>query len=61
MTNYIYQQTIIQWRIPIQDNGELGHPEILKKFTSEFGGSQQKHKKRAPKKLTTEIQGEVTL
>lgn len=42
---YIYQQTIIQWRIPVAEDGKLGQPEIMKKFTSEWGGSQRQHKK----------------
>lgn len=60
---YIYQQTIVQWRIPIEPDGKLGNPEIVKKFTSEWGGSQGKHKKRPKtiKRLTSTNAGEVTL
>lgn len=62
MVKFVYQQTIIQWRIPIKEDGSLGNPEIMKKFTSEWGGSQNNHKKkRVIKKLQSEELGEVLL
>lgn len=64
---FIYMQTIIQTRIPIKEDGKLGNPEIIKKFTSEMHGSKAKYaaKKKAkpePKKqvqLGTEFTEEV--
>ena len=47
MTEYLYFQTIVQFRIPVDG----GSPEVLKKFTTEMKG---KHPKKKPKiDLTT--------
>jgi len=52
MTEYIYQQTILQYRIPLLDNGKLGNPEIIKKFTTDIkGAGQYKKKKKIQKTL----------
>jgi hypothetical protein len=60
MTKYIYQQTILQYRIPIKEDGKLGHPEIVKKFTTDIkGASQYKKKKKKVKELTTDSIEEV--
>ncbi len=50
---YIYQQTIIQWRIPLI-NGKLGDPEIIKKFTTNYGEKKIGYTKKTPPK-TKEI------
>ena len=55
MVEYIYQQTILQYRIPILPNGKLGNPEIIKKFTTDIkGASQYKKKKKVSIPLKTE-------
>jgi hypothetical protein len=41
MVEFIYQQVILQFRIPIGEDGKLGHPEIVKKFTSDIKGAQE--------------------
>ena len=58
MTEYIYQQTIVQWRIPILENGNLGHPEIVKKFTGEIKGSQEKYVRKKDQVVQKEIRNE---
>ena len=60
---FIHQQTIVQWRIPVNDDGTLGNPEIVKKFTSEWNGAQGKHKKKiaAPKESVVGTVGEEYL
>lgn len=60
MTEFIYQQTIVQWRIPILENGKLGTPEFLKKYTTEFNTPQGtfKSKKGPNKKVLVEEAGE---
>jgi len=57
--DYIYQQTVVQWRTPILENGKLGNPEVVKKFTTEFKGSQGKHKVESKAKKQAEKKKEV--
>lgn len=59
MTNFLSFQTIIQFRIPLNDDGTTGNPEILRKFTTEFNG---KHpRKKVVKKLESVKAEEVYL
>ena len=37
--NYIHFQTIVQFRVPIDANGNAGMPEITKKFTTVYKDS----------------------
>lgn len=46
---FIYQQTIVQWRIPIQPDGKLGKPQLVGAFSPLYNGSQGF---KAPKKKT---------
>ena len=45
MTEFLYFQTVIQFRVPTDG----GKPEVLKRFTSPFKGSQNLTKKATPK------------
>lgn len=51
MTNYLYFQSMVQYRVPIKEDGSLGHPEILKKFTSPIKGSQENYTRKNDKKV----------
>lgn len=43
MTEYDYQQSIVQYRIPLDENGmPSGRAEILKRYTTSFNGTQKK-------------------
>lgn len=44
--NYIYGQTVIQFRIPISEEGTPGSPEITKKFTTQYGENKPKKKEK---------------
>jgi len=45
--NYLNLQSIVNYRIPIKDDGSLGNPEIISKWTKEMGAV----KKKKPKKV----------
>lgn len=48
MSKFLYFQTIVQFRVPIAEDGTAGSPEIYKKFTT-----QMKHENAfAPAKKT---------
>jgi len=46
--DYLYMQSIVQYRIPIKEDGTLGNPEVTTKFTTEKG--KPKSRKKKPKK-----------
>lgn len=50
MTDFLYFQTVVQFRVPVTDDGRLGDPEIVKRFTSPYNGAQKAVKKKVPKK-----------
>lgn len=33
--NFLYLQSIVNYRVPINSDGSLGNPEIISKFTKE--------------------------
>lgn len=47
---YLKFQSIVNYRIPISDDGTVGKPEITNKFTKEFGI--EKVKKKQVQQLT---------
>ena len=49
---FYYYQTIMQFRIPVGDDGKMGDPQLLKKWTSAFNGTQHTDKKKT---TTTEL------
>ena len=53
MTEFLTFQSIVQYRQAILEDGRLGTPEILKKFTTEIKGT-HKQVKRKPRELTVE-------
>lgn len=52
MTEYIFIQTIVQFRVPIKDDGTLGSPEVIKKFTTEMNQSQKKYTRKKDTEVT---------
>lgn len=54
---YLNYQTIIQYRIPIDDKGIAGQPEVIKKFTTQYG--EFKPVKKKTKTLFAEESDEV--
>ena len=50
--SFVYNQVIVQFRTPVNDDGSLGQPEIIKKFVSNIG---------APKGVAKKIQSNLTL
>jgi len=49
VVEYIYTQAVVQFRTPINSDGTLGKPEIVKRFVSPFKGAQHMVKKATPK------------
>lgn len=47
--NYKYLQSLVNYRIPINDDGTLGDPEITAKWTKEMGAPKFKKPKAKPK------------
>ena len=55
---FIYQQTIVQWRIPILENGQLGKPQLVGAFSPLYNGSQGYKQGRKPKMKPEEVSAE---
>lgn len=49
MVTHMHYQTIVQFRVPISDDGTPGTPEIINRFTTAWKGTQNLQKKKAPK------------
>lgn len=60
MTDYLYFQSLVQYRIPVI-NGVAGNPEVLKKFTSPIKGTQGQTRKVKKVDLVVEEVGEIEL
>lgn len=54
MPNFKYHQSIVQYRVPILDDGSLGRPEITKQFTTEIFAPKKKKKVSTEKTLVSE-------
>lgn len=52
MTEFLYFQSLVQYRIPVID-GKLGTPEVTSKFTTEVKGNHKKVKSK-PKEILLE-------
>ncbi len=53
--DFIHYSTYYEVRCPIADNGAIGQPEVVKKFTNQWLGSKAtslKKKKTTPKSIT---------
>ena len=59
--SFLYFQTFIQFRVPINDDGTVGTPEIVKKWTSPYKGAQHNVVKITTKDATVSIQDAVEL
>ena len=57
--NYIHFQTIVQFRVPVDANGNAGMPEIVKKFTTAYKDSVSKKPKTKQLVLEKEDSEEV--
>lgn len=53
MTNFLYFQSIVQYRVPVNDDGTLGTPQITQKFTSPIKGAKEFNR---PKKVIKDLQ-----
>lgn len=60
MTTFLYLQSIVNYRIPIDDTGKLGNPEIISKFTKETYAPKAKPKTKPKKEPKKEVQVEAT-
>ena len=58
MSKYAYYQTVVQYRLPIAEDGKLGHPEIVKRFTTEIKGTQSSYVKKTDPKVIKQKQEE---
>ena len=47
---FLYYQTIVQVRVPINDDGTVGRPEIVKRFVSEMKDNYKQTKVKKQKK-----------
>lgn len=47
MKNYIYQRAVTEIRIPINEDGKLGTPEIVKKYIQDIKGKSTKYVRTA--------------
>ena len=52
ISGFLHCQSIVQYRIPIYEDGSAGSPEVLRKFTTEIGAPK---KAKAKKKEATII------
>ena len=55
MTEYIYHQAIVNYRVPIKEDGKLGTPEIVGKFIREYKQSYTKPKKAVKKTIDLKV------
>lgn len=63
MTEYTYYQSIVQYKVPIDEEGVPGTPVVIKAFTTPLkrGTGTNKQAKKQPKKLTSSSAGEIEL
>ena len=52
---HLYFQSLIQFRVPVNDDGTIGNPEIIKKFTSPIKGAQDYNKPKQQEITLTSI------
>ena len=46
VSSFLHYQSIVQYRIPVYEDGSCGSPETLKKFTTEIGAPKKKKSKK---------------
>lgn len=54
MTEFLEFQSIVQFRVPVKEDGTMGDPQILKKFTTAMKGAQHKNVKKVTRNITVE-------
>ncbi len=59
MSEFLEFQSLVQFRIPVKEDGSLGEPQILKKFTTAIKGTQHKKVQKKTREITIEQTGEV--
>jgi len=55
MKEFIYMQTIVQFRQEVNEDGTLGKPEIMKSWVSPIKGAQQTYTKKNDKKVVEQV------
>ena len=55
MVEFLQFQSIVQYRVPVNADGSLGQPEILKKFTTEMSHTTATKAKKQTKRVTTTL------
>jgi hypothetical protein len=58
--SFLFFQSIVQYRIPLNEDGTLGNPEITNKFTTAVKGAKEYNKKK-PKKIELEAEDGGTI
>jgi hypothetical protein len=62
MTDFLTFQSIVQYRVRVNDDGTIGSPEIMSKFTTAIKGSQHHKHRRVVRNLSmTDSTEEVLL
>lgn len=62
MAEFLYFQTLVQFRVPVNPDGTLGEPQVTKKFTVPVKGAQDKvARKSKPQELLADIGETVEL
>lgn len=62
MSEFLYLKSIVQYRIPIKEDGSLGNPEITSKFTTEdYAPKKKKPVKKEKENSYIEEISEVTI
>lgn len=56
MTEYLYFQSLVQYRVPLLPGGSIGQPEVTKKFTVPI---KEAKKFNASKKVVKPVSAEV--
>jgi hypothetical protein len=51
--DYIHYSTYVEVRCPIDDNGRIGQPEVVRKFTNQWLASKSKIDKKKKKEVKT--------
>jgi hypothetical protein len=63
MPRFLYFTSIVNYRVPLNDDGTCGNPEVMKKFTMESKNksSSSPYKKKAEKTLQTQTIEDYTM
>lgn len=59
MTKFIHMQSIVNYRIPIKEDGTLGAPQVTSKWTKDMNAPKKKVKKQTKIEDSSAEVGEV--